>query len=103
MEFTNLPELGTQLLAVSAITKVLVDIVKIKLKKKKHSATVKTVLSYLIPIATTLVFNISLFEAEAQTTAFYIGSVGAGLIAGLGSTYIHEILKSLQTLKGLKK
>lgn len=102
MQLIDLSSLGAQLLTISAVTKVLVDLLKPSLKTTKHASVIKTVASYLIPIVITSSFGISLF-LTANQTAFYIGCVLAGAIAGLGSTYVHEVLKALQTLKGLKK
>lgn len=102
MELVNLTELGTQLLTVSAITKVVVDLLKLRLTKVKRSTEVKYVASILLPVAITAASGIGLFETDNQVL-FYTGTVGAGLIAGLGSNFIHEIMKVLQTLKGLKK
>lgn len=102
MEFTDLSTLGAQLLTISAVTKIFVDMLKLQVNKMKHASQIKTVASYVIPIVIALFFEISLFETDKEVP-FYIGSVVAGGIAGLGSTFIHEILKALQTLKGLKK
>lgn len=102
MQLVDMTELSAQLLTISAITKVLVDILKLRLANVKHASQIKTVASYTLPIIMTVFLEISLF-VTASETAFYIGAVLAGGIAGLGSTFIHEILKALQTLKGLKK
>jgi ABC-type uncharacterized transport system permease subunit len=102
MELVNITDLTNQLLIISSITKVVVDLLKTKIPESDYSSQIKVIAAYLIPILITVFFNVSLFETNNEA-AFYIGAVGAGVIAGLGSTFIHEILKSLQTLKTLKK
>ena len=102
MQLTDMTELTTQLLTISAITKIFVDLMKLKLKEARYASQIKVVASYILPIIMTVFLGISLFETGSEV-AFYVGTVLAGVVAGLGSTFIHEILKALQTLKGLKK
>lgn len=101
-EIVDLSTLGAKLLTISAVTKVLVDVMKVQIEKSKRASEIKIATSYIIPITIALVLGISIFEVE-NTIAYYIGCVLAGAIGGLGSTYIHEILKALQTLKSMKK
>lgn len=102
MAIVNILDLTAQLLTVSAVTKVLVDLMKLKLHKVKISAELKYILSMIIPVLVTILSNISIFETT-NMVLFYVGSVAAGLIAGLGSNFIHEAMKILQVIKTLKK
>jgi hypothetical protein len=102
MELVNLSDLTTQLLTISAMTKVVVDLIKLKLPKEEYAKNVKYVLSMLFPILMTFWANISLFETGNESFQF-AGIVAAGLVAGLGSNVIHEVMKVLQTMKTLKK
>ena len=99
---TDLTLLAAQLLTISAVTKILIDVFSSPINKLPQTANVKLALSYLIPIVLVFILNISVFETEKEFV-FYFGSIVAGGLAGLGSTYIHETLKALQTLKDLKK
>lgn len=99
---TDLTVLAAQLLTISAVTKIMIDLFKTLINKFPHAANIKLALSYAIPILLTVGLQISVFATEKEIV-FYLGSVVAGGLAGLGSTYIHEILKALQTLKDLKK
>lgn len=102
MGIVDISELTAQLLTVSAVTKVIVDMLKLKLDTVKLHSDIKYLLSLLIPVIVTLLAKISIFETT-NLVLFYVGSVGAGLIAGLGSNFIHEIMKVIQTIKTLKK
>lgn len=98
----SIGELTTALLAISAITKTTIDLLKAYFPRIQEDPRMKQTLSLLLPIVFCLFTNISLFE-KANTTLFYLGVVGAGLIAGLGSNFIHEVMKVLQTLKDLRR
>lgn len=101
MNLVDIPTLASQLAVIAAVTKTLVELIKLN-SKVKASAEIKQVLSFLIPVIITVIMQIGLIDTANQV-AFYIGCVASGLIAGLGSNFIHEILESLQTLKSLKK
>lgn len=100
-EIVDITELGTAILTVSAIVMVLVDMLKASIKPMANNKDAKYLASVIIAVAITLSTGISIFEAT-NGTAFYLGAVLAGFIASLGSNFIHEFMKILQTLKTLK-
>jgi hypothetical protein len=110
MNIVDIATLSTELLAVSAATKVVTDMIKPVvegLEAKYRPVTAGTVnaapfIAAGVSISITALTGISFFEA-ATPLANAIGIVGAGLVASLGSNYIHDILEALRTVKSLKK
>lgn len=100
-EIVDIAELSTVLLTVSAVVVVLVDMLKQVVKPLATSKEGKYISSILIAVTITLTAGISIFDAASEA-AFYTGSVLAGFIAGLGSNFIHEFMKVLQTVKTIK-
>jgi hypothetical protein len=102
MTMTDLTVLTAQLMTISAVVKVIIDMLKLKIPQVNSNSDMKYGLSMLISIAITCVAGVSILDT-ANTVVFYLGAVGAGLIAGLGSNVIHEVVGILKTLKDLKK
>lgn len=101
----DIAALAAQLVTVSAMVKVIVDLIKVQIpiySKINLSPNAKWLSSLIVSVAITTSLGISLFEDGSQSIMI-LGSVGAGLIAGLGSNFIHDFMKVLQTLKELKK
>lgn len=112
MNLVDLATLSSELLAVSASTKVITDMIKpvingLELKyfpeqADKIDQSAAPAIAAVVSIATAGLAGISLFEA-ATPLVFTFGVIGAGLIASLGSNYIHDILEAIKTVKSLKK
>lgn len=98
----ELDVLVTQLLTVAALTKVIVEIVKVYLPEFAPNSQTKWAWSLAIPVFLCLITGIGLFET-GNVVLQYFGMAGAGLIASLGSNFIHEFMKVLETVKSLKK
>lgn len=102
MHLVDLAELATALVTISALNKVIIDLIKAIVPKVQENSDMKYLLSVLIPVIITVCAGISLFDT-ANMILFYVGAVAAGFIASLGSEVIHEVIKILQTVKGLNK
>jgi undecaprenyl pyrophosphate phosphatase UppP len=107
----NLSTLTTQLATIAAVVKVLVDLLKVYIPAlnpavgttpSQKSTDLKFVLSIVVAVIVALCSNISLVTTSNHWV-FYLGSIGAGLVAGLGANVIHEVVSVLQTIKTLKK
>lgn len=98
----SLDVLATQLLTISALTKVIVEMIKVYLPGYAPNSAVKWTWSIVIPVVLCVVTGVGIYEAS-NTVMLYLGMVGAGLIASLGSNFIHEFIKILETVQTMKK
>lgn len=100
MSIVDITELTSTLLTLSAVTTVVVEMVKTK--KPDMPSNMKYILAIIASLALAFSTDVSIFETK-NVAVHYVGVAFAGLVTALGSNFIHEAMKVLQTIKTLRK